>query len=1078
MNDQLVMKKVFTKVVCLALVLLSCSSTFLSFAAELPNNRTIWYKTTDGKPISPKTPLEIKENELKKDGYYHLVFKESLNGINAQMFSGLTTLSCVILPKKVVNIGDEAFFGCNHLSTLNMQEKVIVIGEKAFMNCIELSTIQLSASLQQLGPYSFSGCSSLKSIIIPSGVKDIEPGTFEGCKLLKSVTYEARDLHQIGKRAFFDTGVDCSAIPDSVKVIGDYAYSNTVNCSGELKLPETLEQLGEGAFSGSSILSVEFSKPLPKIGPKAFMGCSSLVAASLPTTMSQIPEAMFYRCSHLLSIALPDALSSISSDAFNGCKSLSEVVFPTHLVEIGEKAFYDSGIKRLELPDSITMLGNEAFGKCPLEEVKLKYELWPAISSEVKKTKVYIQVYIPDGVQTIPADSFADCFGLVEITLPPSVLSIGDGAFLRCSGLKSVNLSEGLVSIGKSAFSETGFKEINLPGTLKRIDDAAFSACALEALTIPDSVKEIGSYAFRECVSLKTVVLPKSISIIEDHLFDNCERLQSVTIPAGVTEIGMSAFNACSSLKELILPSTLKTIGLAAFYSCINLQSLNLPSSLVSMGEEAFHATGLETISIPAGMKSLPMSAFADCSHLRIVSLPSTLMEIGPFAFAQCSSLETISLPEELVMIGDGAFAGCKGLKSVLMNTKLNTIGSRAFEDCSALVSIKLPEGLLQVGGEAFSGCTELASISIPLSLTRIPDKLLYNCVALKNLNLPKDLVFIGEEAFSGTSINSLRVPSNVSTIRHDAFGKMGNGSATTTISIPYALKYEDFDDWFTSSQETGKINVRPVETVADKELLAAEKDEQKRIAQEKSTEQKRMTMMVSSVSDHYTSGKQIVSGEPNGQSTSNLTVETLTNNWYLKYESGFFCIKGERNLFLSSADGAAIILKDVDQYYHLKERYNTPLKLSTFKKSNDYQIKIQELEKSNYRAMNNISYYLYYLYRPAYDMTSRCFYFEVNSSSPNFIDFGPVSISFPSSSLVRRGSKTYFKTPTISEETALQIEESSTPRILFIYKFTNARIVNDGPYNTVGHVQGKTLGVYIVEEKTGKVFVDLSNIL
>lgn len=152
-----------------------------------------------------------------------------------------------------------------------------------------------------------------------------------------------------------------------------------------------------------------------------------------------------------------------------------------------------------------------------------------------------------------------------------------------------------------------------------------------------------------------------------------------------------------------------------------------------------------------------------------------------------------------------------------------------------------MPEALLHIGEEAFSGCSSLANISIPVSLTSIPDKLFYNCSSLKTVTLPKGLTYIGEEAFSGTSIGSLRIPSSVSTISYNAFGTMGNGNVPPTVSIPYALKKEDYYDWFASAMETGKVSVRPVETAADRELLSEEKAEQKRIAEEKAAEKKRL---------------------------------------------------------------------------------------------------------------------------------------------------------------------------------------------------------------------------------------------
>jgi len=76
-------------------------------------------------------------------------------------------------------------------------------------------------------------------------------------------------------------------------------------------------------------------------------------------------------------------------------------------------------------------------------------------------------------------------------------------------------------------------------------------------------------------------------------------------------------------------------------------------------------------------------------------------------------------------------------------------------------------------------------------------------------------------------------------------------------------------------------------------------------------------------------------------------------------------------------------------------------------------------------------------------------------------------------------------RTPVISEETALKIEENlNNSSILIIFKIQKSNIENKPILGVSGYtmevpfVLGKTIGVYIVNTATGEVYADISNIL
>ena len=61
-------------------------------------------------------------------------------------------------------------------------------------------------------------------------------------------------------------------------------------------------------------------------------------------------------------------------------------------------------------------------------------------------------ITIPDSVTSIGNDAFGDCENLTDITIPDSVTSIGEGAFRNCKSLTSITIPDSVTSIGECAF--------------------------------------------------------------------------------------------------------------------------------------------------------------------------------------------------------------------------------------------------------------------------------------------------------------------------------------------------------------------------------------------------------------------------------------------------------------------------------------------------------------------------------------------------------------------------------------------------------------------------------------------------
>ena len=161
------------------------------------------------------------------------------------------------------------------------------------------------------------------------------------------------------------------------------------------------------------------------------------------------------------SIEVKAGTTEIAENAFlfdDGAVSsrLKSVTFADNSLKvIGPSAFFGCAIEEIDLPSSVTTIGESAFEGC----------------SYLKR------VTLPAGVTTISNSAFETCTSLETIDLS-NVTAIGAEAFKNCTSLSRVSLPEGLKAIGESAFyfSSTGnfgdgLEYINIPSTVTSLGD-------------------------------------------------------------------------------------------------------------------------------------------------------------------------------------------------------------------------------------------------------------------------------------------------------------------------------------------------------------------------------------------------------------------------------------------------------------------------------------------------------------------------------------------------------------------------------------------------------------------------------
>ena len=353
------------------------------------------------KPILPQTIEDLStkatEEELKeafvdewgvkysKDGRKLLKAPKKLDGIYSirigtkiiceeafrwSKFIGCRSLTSLVIPDSVTNIGDYAFSGCRSLTDIVIPDSVTRIGDGAFRGCKSLTDIVIPNSVTSIGDNAFEYCFSLSNLVIPDGVTSIGKWAFEDCSSLSSVVIPD-SVTSIGNHAFaYCESLTDIVIPDSVTSIGDNAFRHCSSLSSVV-IPESVVNLNGNpfcrwdgelkclspyfiydnkvlfdkdkskiiAFRDKNTTSYVIPDSVTRIGESAFRGCSFLNSVVIPDGVTSIGEYAFRHCSSLSSLVIPDSVTSIECYAFSGCESLSSIVIPDSVTSIGYHAF-------------------------------------------------------------------------------------------------------------------------------------------------------------------------------------------------------------------------------------------------------------------------------------------------------------------------------------------------------------------------------------------------------------------------------------------------------------------------------------------------------------------------------------------------------------------------------------------------------------------------------------------------------------------------------------------------------------------------------------------------------------------
>lgn len=250
-------------------------------------------------------------------------------------------------------------------------------------------------------------------------------------------------------------------------------------CAGEpreLVLPETLGSL-----------------PVLAVGARAFQGRRLVRSVSIPDGVESIGAYAFAQ-SGLTHVELPSSVSRVGEWAFFRCRSLSSVRFSEGLLSLGRGAFAGDPLGKVRLPASLERIEGRVFSSSA-SGGSARFDLSvsegnPAFSSEAGSLYEWREdglrlrwhfarekrCEVVRGCESIAASAFEGDTRIEEVVLPKTLRRIGKRAFAGCVRLGRADLPVSLVSVGEEAFRSTSLAAIELGPRVERVGPRAFAA--------------------------------------------------------------------------------------------------------------------------------------------------------------------------------------------------------------------------------------------------------------------------------------------------------------------------------------------------------------------------------------------------------------------------------------------------------------------------------------------------------------------------------------------------------------------------------------------------------------------------
>ncbi len=526
---------------------------------------------------------------------------------------------------------------------------VTEIGEEAFYYNRDITYVVLPESLDTVGARAFAGCRNLTGVLFRGAVKTLR------------------------SEAFSRSGLTSLFLPEGIERIEYSAFAHTPLVSANI--PASVAYMGSGVFAHCQEL-IGFTVALDPNGSSPyFKAVNGILLTADGKELVQAPLGGSTR------LTIPDSVQIIRSSAVRGSETLLEVSFPAGLKEIGSFAFYDTlGLQSLQLPDSLEIIGNSAFGQF--------------------------------GVSVNTASP------VTSVTIGPNVRHIGYDAF------DGYPIGRFEVSSQNRHYSANGGHLLNKSGTV--FLHAAYTYTGV--LGIPEGVNHLAFHCLNLCDGITSLVLSDTVVSMDRH----------TGLPDAMTNLSVGkALSRWDNIADAYYLENVSVSEINPYFMMYNncIYSRNFSTLYACLNQDP-------VLTIPEGVTTLTDTAFApDTGYNKTLTelhLPSTILYLSGEMFRNLPALERVEIAE-----GNASYASHEGLiytkngvslilcpqaKTGTVSVKIGTatIWRYAFYGQLQASRIVIPEGVMTIRkGNFVTYRPEVLDLQLPGTLEKIyPDML------------------------------------------------------------------------------------------------------------------------------------------------------------------------------------------------------------------------------------------------------------------------------------------------------------------------------------------------------------------
>lgn len=575
-----------------------------------------------------------------------------------------------------------------------------------------LYEIVVDAKIGTIVANTFRNVKTLRRVILPDTVTVIGDYAFQNCIRLNYLEFNCENFTSIGQYAFAEVGhsypfctFDSNVVPSSSSSYDWKRYDAYSKFILPLcRVNNNRFETDDWYMQDMSIKPFKFSNSITAIGAHAFH--NSIVptgAVYLPENSSYtiIQDYTFYGAPYITSMYIPDTITTIKAHSL-------EKMYGCEYLRIPNTATLQSTLEGCESLKAISYV----FTSFLANQFKNCHSLVQFMDKGIADMEV--NGNLQSSIATIPNYCFYNCEMITDYIWlwdngreisDPTPITIGDYAYYGCKSLTHLDGRKAVTSVGQYAFQNSS------------VDGDAFVFLYHNRYNW-EKPDPNSSYTFRAYPTANTGV------------FAGNENLRVIDIPLGHYEYDNSN-NRTAVTENYMFPTA---VGM--YEGCTNLttitshpyndevsefvaSTLEFPSTIP---ERCFKGTNLDSATITLILSfttTISAGAFRGNSNITRLVIPNSITSIGTYAFADCPNLEEVVFSNPALVLGEGAFSGCTSLDTISIasgyNFKFINLPDKCFEYCSLANCETLFEDLESAGERCFAG-NKMAHMVIPIA--------------------------------------------------------------------------------------------------------------------------------------------------------------------------------------------------------------------------------------------------------------------------------------------------------------------------------------------------------------------------